>query len=103
MSYSNLNEFDGSNENDQNQTDENKTDENKTDENDILDYCINQAFHQQQFQIFEMFASFMTTDGKNICQHLQDIRDAILTNSRCLLKLNNTIEKYVEQKTNTNH
>lgn len=101
MSCSNLNEFDES-KNDENKNDENNTDENKTDENDIIDYCINHAFNQQQFQLFEMFASFMTDDGKNICQHLHEIKDAILTNSRCLLKLNNTIEKYIVQKTSTN-
>ena len=102
MSCSDLNEFSDNKDNKTTEkSNEETTQENIVDDdNEMIDYCINQAFNHQQYQLFEIFASFMMHDGKNVSHHLTEIKDAISTQSRCILKLNNTIEKYLEQKMN---
>jgi len=57
----------------------------------IMFEYMNQMFNQQQGSLANVLGAFLTTEDKNICQCLEEIRDAINTNSRCILRLCDTV------------
>ena len=55
--------------------------------------CMNGMFAQQNQAWYEILSQFLTDGDKNICQTLNEVRDAINITNRCLVKLCQTIEK----------
>ena len=61
-----------------------------SDDNSVID-MMSYMCRQQQVQLVEALALFLTDNDRNICQHLTDIKDAILTNNKCLAELKRDI------------
>ena len=59
---------------------------------DVFD-GLNKVFMHQQMANMTAMAKFLTYEDKNLCSALIDIKLAIDTNSRCLLKLHDLLER----------
>lgn len=54
--------------------------------------CMSQMMQQQQMNLANILALFLTHDEKNISQILSEVKQSVDNNSRCLLKLNETVQ-----------
>jgi len=63
-------------------------------EEEAIDFMSKMMQHQQLVNM-NMLSNFLTHGDKNICCALLEIKSAIDTNSRCLLKLHDLLEKKI--------
>lgn len=72
---------------------QNETQSNNSDDSELnpMLMCMSQMMQQQQMNLANILALFLTHDEKNVSHILSDIKQSIDNNSRCLLKLNETI------------
>jgi len=67
-----------------------------SEDGDMFEY-MGRMLQQQQMVNVGMMANLLTHGDKNVCGALVDIKGAIDTNSRCLLKLHDTLERYLNK------